>query len=405
MSVAEAHPARARLRLPFMGDGAPRAAEPAGHVAGRLTRAAGPVALALFVGAGIASTQRPLVMAVVAGFVAVGVCAVVALRPATGWRVFAAIAIAASAVAVICSGSQSANLGWFAMCLLAGWCALQAGTRQAVWLCGGIVVFLVAEGTLVSNEVGWGAWIVGTIFSTVVCVLARRQRELLEQLRTAQAGLADRARLEERTRIAREMHDVVGHALTVSLLHVSSARLALDEDLDEARSLLAEAERLGRRSLTEVRQTVGVLRADEPSLVVPMPDVDQLHDLVESFRRAGTAVTVEVSGDVAALTATGGLAVYRILQEALTNVVRHTPRATAHVCLAVIDDGVRLVVDSVDSGRAADLSPGPVGAGIRGMRERAEALGGQLTTGPVRGGWRVEATLPVLLAPVSAESP
>ena len=405
MSVADPHPARARLRLPIMGDRAPRSAEPAGQLADRLTRAAGPVALALFVVAGIASSERPMALAVVVGLVAVVVCTVIAYRPATRWPVFGAIAIAAASVAVICSGSESANLGWFALCLLAGWCALQAGTRQAMWLCGGIVVFLLAEATLVSNEVGWGAWIVGTIFSTVVCVLARRQRELLEQLRTAQAGLADRARLEERTRIAREMHDVVGHALTVSLLHVSSARLALDDDLDEARSMLAEAERLGRRSLAEVRQAVGVLRADEPSPVAPMPDVDQLQELVESFRRAGTPVTVDVSGDVAAVTATGGLAVYRILQEALTNVVRHTPRATAHVRLTVSHESVRLVVDSVDSSLAADPLPGPIGAGIRGMCERAEALGGQLSAGPIRGGWRVDATLPLLLAPVPVESP
>ena len=104
---------------------------------------------------------------------------------------------------------------------------------------------------------GGAAWIAGTTFSAFGCLLARRERDLVQQLRIAQAGLADRVRAEERNRIARELHDVIAHSLTVSLLHVSSARLAVEEDPGEAGQALAEAERLGRECLAEVRQVVG----------------------------------------------------------------------------------------------------------------------------------------------------
>jgi signal transduction histidine kinase len=254
-------------------------------------------------------------------------------------------------------------------------------------------VILCAQWLRISDEPGWGAWIAGTVFTTVVCVLARRQRALIEQLRDAQAGLAERTRAEERNRIAGEMHDVIGHALTVSLLHVSSARLALDDDPDVARASLAEAERLGQQSLAEVRQAVGMLRDQQASTVAPMPGAAQLADLVEAFRRAGREVHLEIDGDPGRLTTTAGLTVYRIVQEALTNVVRHAPDATAWVHLAVLDDRTRLTVE--DNGRTPAVRRGNRdGVGIISMRERAEAVGGRLTAAPAGIGWRVEAVLP-----------
>jgi signal transduction histidine kinase len=290
----------------------------------------------------------------------------------------------------VCNGNPS-TLGWFTLCVLAGWASLYAPTYQAVARSAGIVALLCAQWLRISDEPGWGAWIAGTVFTTVVCALARRQRALIEQLREAQAGLAERSRAEERNRIAGEMHDVIGHALTVSLLHVSSARLALDDDLDMARASLAEAERLGQQSLAEVRQAVGLLREQRGSTVAPMPGAAQLADLVDSFQRAGREVHLEIEGDPGTLTTTAGLTVYRIVQEALTNVVRHAPNATAWVQLAVHADRTRLTVE--DDGGAPDVRPGN-GIGIISMRERAEAVGGRLTAGPAGIGWRVEATLP-----------
>jgi signal transduction histidine kinase len=357
----------------------------------RIVRAAGPLVLAGFVAIGAASSWQPPAVATVAALAVVAIAALLAARSVTGWGLVAGCTAAAVAVAVICAEAPS-NLGWFAVCVLAGWGALRADTRHAAVLCGVIVVILLLQWTVVSDESGWGAWISGTLFTTVACVMARRQRVLLEELQAAQASLADSARLEERTRIAREMHDVVGHALTVSLLHVTSARLALDEDPEEARSSLAEAERLGRQSLAEVRRAVGLLRSDEPARTAPLPGAGQLAELVESFRRAGTPVRLDVEGDPGLLSATEGLAVYRILQEALTNVVRHASGASAAVRLRVDRDTTRLTVQD-DAVQRRNAGPTD-GTGIAGMRERAEALGGRLTVGPTVAGWRVEATLP-----------
>jgi len=248
----------------------------------------------------------------------------------------------------------------------------------------------VAEWTVLSDDSGWAPWLAGTVFTAVVCAFARRQRDLVTQLELAQAGLTARARAEERNRVAGEMHDVIGHALTVSLLHVSSARLALDDDPEEARSSLEEAERLARESLEEVRAAVGLLRTAEPGGAAPMPSAAQLPELVESFRRAGTAVELEVQGDTATLGANRGLAVYRIVQESLTNATRYGDGSPVVVRVAVAGGATTV---TVDSGGVAG-SPVRDGSGLIGMRERAEAFGGRLVAGPWSGGWRVEAELP-----------
>lgn len=354
----------------------------------RVVRGAAAAALALFVSIGAVLSTRPLLVVAGALVVAVGTVAVLLVRSAEGWPLAAGIALVAVMVVVLGTGSP-ANLGWFALCVLAGWCALKAGTVQAVVLVTGMVAVLVWQWTFVSDDAGWGAWIAGTVFTLVVGVLARRQSELVEELREAQSGLADRARVEERNRIAREIHDVIGHSLTVSLLHVSSARLAVEEEPADALAALEEAERLGRQSLAEVRQVVGLMRDDNPGLT-PMPGVDQIEALVESLRRAGTPVELEVVGSTESLTATRGLTAYRILQEALTNVARHAPGATT---LVRVEVGVTETRVSVDSAGAPGVER-PGALGILSMRERSEALGGKLKAGPGGRGWRVEAVLP-----------
>jgi signal transduction histidine kinase len=358
----------------------------------RAGRIAAPAAVALFLVVGIVRSNQPAALALAAGTGSIALCVLLAIRSPTGWPLVTGLAVAAAGVTVVCNGNPS-TLGWFTLCVLAGWAALYAPTPQAVALSAGMVVILCAQWIQISDEPGWGAWIAGTVFTTVVCVLARRQRALIEQLREAQAGLAERTRAEERNRIAGEMHDVIGHALTVSLLHVSSARLALDDDLDEARASLAEAERLGQQSLAEVRQAVGMLRDQQASSVSPMPGVAQLADLVDSFRRAGREMHLQIEGDPGMLTTTAGLTVYRIVQEALTNVVRHAPNATAWVHLAVLADRTLLTVED-DGGLPAVRAAEGNGVGIISMRERAEAVGGRLAAGPAGIGWRVEAVLP-----------
>jgi signal transduction histidine kinase len=208
-------------------------------------------------------------------------------------------------------------------------------------------------------------------------------------LRAAQAGLAERAQAEERSRIARELHDVIAHSLTVSLLHVTSARLALDEDREEAARALEEAERLGRQSLDEARHAVGLLRADgrsDPNM--PLPGSVDVPALVERFRAAGADVRSTVTGDLSVLPGTVGLATYRILQESLTNALKHAPRASSVVAVTVDDRSVRLSVNT--SGPPGHGS----GLGLVGMRERAESLGGRFSAGPGGSGWLVTAEIP-----------
>jgi signal transduction histidine kinase len=300
-----------------------------------------------------------------------------------------AVAIASGGVIVVCQGEPS-NVGWFAIPTLAGWCAMATPvlTVLVYWL--GAVLLFLGELVFVSRDAGWAAWIGGTSFAVVGCYFGRRQRDLVAQLREAQAGLALRAQAEERNRIARELHDVIAHSLTVSLLHVSSARLALDEDPHEAAAALEEAERLGRQSLDEVRHAVGLLRRDgQHDPTAPLPGSLDVPALVERFRAAGAEVSAHLEGDLAALPSTVGLAAYRIVQEALTNAAKHAPRAPAHVELRVEPEAVRLCVDSAGPPQQGN------GLGLVGMRERAESLGGHCEAGPGGSGWLVRAELPL----------
>ncbi len=361
----------------------------------RTARVAGPAALALFAVVGMVISQRPTALAVSVAAAVVALGGLLAWRGVRGWALGVGL-LAAGCGIVVLGHEQSSNLGWFGICVLAGWMALVAPVREAVLFCSALVALLVGQWLNDSSEPGWGAWISGTVFTATACVFARQQRLLVVQLKEAQAGLAERARAEERNRIAGEMHDVIGHALTVSLLHVSSARLSLDDDDPaEARESLAEAERLAQRSLAEVRAAVGLMRDHDPlsdhnSTVTPMPEAGDVVELVESFRRAGATVELVVDGDLAALGATRGLAVYRIVQEALTNAARHAPGSAVSVRIETGRGDTTVTVASTGT-------PDPdarEGSGLLGMRERAEALGGTLVAGPWQGGWRVEAVLP-----------
>jgi signal transduction histidine kinase len=301
--------------------------------------------------------------------------------------VYAAVAVAG--IAIIGNGSSS-NVGWFAVCLLAAWCALVGGRRDGLIVWGGALALFGAEWLWVQVDTGWAAWLAGTTLATLAGLLVRHERDLVAQLHAAQAGLTDRAKAEERNRIARELHDVIAHTLTVSLLHVTSARLAVEFDPADAARSLAEAERLGRESLAEVRSAVGLLRQDgDVSGTAPLPGASEVPALVQRFRSAGVEVTLSVDGDVSRLPATAGLAVYRIVQEAMTNAIKHAPGSTIAVCLTVDTASVGLAVDS--SGAPGDGT----GLGVISMRERAESLGGSCSAGPGGGGWLVQATLPL----------
>ena len=334
---------------------------------------------AAFIAIGLARLNPDPAAAVVAALVAAAAAVVLVSRRGP---LLMLAAIATAGVAVLGHG-MSSNVGWFAVCLLAAWCVLIGGRRDGLIYLAGVLALFAGEWLWVTSDPGWGAWMAGSTLTVLAGLLIRHEVDLVSQLRAAQAGLAERARAQERNRIARELHDVIAHTLTVSLLHVTSARLAVEHDPADAARALAEAERLGQESLAEVRLAVGMLRQpDERSRTAPLPGVDSLPTLVERFQAAGADVSLTVDGDTGRLPATTGLAVYRILQEALTNAVKHAPSAATEARLTVDTGTVELTVDS-----AGEPGTG-TGVGVLSMRERAESLGGSCQAGPGgRAGW------------------
>jgi signal transduction histidine kinase len=350
----------------------------------------GVLAVFVAVGVGRRAADEPLI-ATAGALIALGFGAV-AIFGRPRW-ILAATAAGSVGVALLGAGTAS-TVAWFGLPVFAAWCALAAPLVVTGLYWAGAMLLLAGEAIFASPDPGWAAWVGGTCFSVVGCTFARRQRDLAGQLREAQAGLAERAQAEERNRIARELHDVIAHSLTVSLLHVTSARLALDEDHDAAVRALDEAERLGRQSLEEVRHAVGLLHragASDPS--TPLPGSLDLPALIDGFRNAGADVSSTLDGDLAGLPNTVGLAAYRIVQESLTNAVKHAPGAAATVQVSVRPESVQLSVESAGApGRGTGL-------GLGGMRERAESLGGECTAGPGGAGWLVRAVLPLRPAP------
>jgi signal transduction histidine kinase len=345
--------------------------------------------LTIFVG--IAAGQHPhphrsLAVSVVAAVLTVGLGALMVRAPkllSVGYAV-----AATGTITLLCHPSPS-SVGWLGTCAIAAWLILAVGRTAGIAYGAGVIVLFGSEWIWGDTDPGWGPWMVGLTFSVLSALLIRHELGLVAQLRAAQASLADSARTEERNRIARELHDVIAHTLVVSQLHVASARLAVQNDPADAVRSLAEAERLGRESLAEVRRAVGLLRdADHETGLAPLPGAADVTALVERFRTAGADVTLTVTGELAAVSATAGLALYRIAQEALTNAVKHASGWPVTVDIDVADDRVTLLVET-------GAPPGSgTGVGLSSMSERAASVGGRCTAGPGGRGWQVRAELP-----------
>ena len=238
-------------------------------------------------------------------------------------------------------------------------------------------------------------------------VAARRRylAGLAEQAERERAAEAERARQqvrEERVRIARELHDVVAHTLAVITVQAGVGRRLMTKRPEEAGTALESIETIGRTAQEELRVVLGLLR-DEGSrttTLAPTPRLVDVKELAETVRASGTPVDLRMSGTDRPLSAALELSVYRVVQEALTNVVKHAPGARATVDLAVCDHEIRL--DVTDDGGppghpsgAVHMQSGP-GHGIVGMRERITAFGGRLAAGPLADrGFRVTAQVPI----------
>ncbi len=229
--------------------------------------------------------------------------------------------------------------------------------------------------------------------------LMRTQRLLLTEQIQAQEALAQHAAADERRRIAREVHDVIAHSLSVTLLHVTGARRALqqDRDVDDAVEALQQAERLGRQAMADIRRTVGLLdnSPTKSAPAAPEPGIDDIAALVEDFQRAGLAVTLSIDGSTQHVSAAVGHALYRITQESLTNVAKHASDSKSTVTLAVSAASAKLAVNNRLPAAVAATPSSPEGRGLRGMRQRVELLGGVIDVGPTRDGWSVCAEIPL----------
>jgi signal transduction histidine kinase len=247
------------------------------------------------------------------------------------------------------------------------------------------------------SEINVGIWILGIAFPWALARGVARQTQLSAQLVATKRELAHQALLSERRRIARDVHDFVGHGLAAVMLQVTSARHVLRRDPDAAEEALRAAEDVGRRSMQELRRTVSLLRSEDETLdVAPLPSALDIPTLVDEARAGGLAVDLRTDGDLARIAPGVGVALYRIAQEALANATRHAPRARTTLGVELADGEVRLVAETSGPTSAVQAAePERRQYGLIGMRERATALGGEFTAGPTPEGWRVTCELPL----------
>ena len=246
-------------------------------------------------------------------------------------------------------------------------------------------------------EIGVSVWILGIVFPWALGRALARQVQLASELEATRSELAQQALFAERRRIARDVHDFVGHGLAAVMLQVTSARHVLRRDPVAAEEALLSAEEVGRHSMRELRRTIGLLRSDGERGVAPPPvSARELPALVEHARSAGLPIELRAPEDLSDLPPSVSVAVYRIAQEALANAVRHAPRARTALTVELADGRVHLTAESAGAPTAPPTDePGRPQYGLLGMRERATALGGELSAGPSPAGWRVSCWLPL----------
>jgi signal transduction histidine kinase len=371
-------------------------------------RALGVVGMAVVVAATIASEPSPalhgeglgVLLALVVLLAGVG-ASFPRRRLPPGRRIAGMLAVAAAGIALQALQPHGAALGaaYYVIAIGAVRMPVRTAAALSVLTVGGLAV---AAALSADNP---GATVVGTVFSTLpwflVFRLMRHLREgrdraegLVEELRESREAHAQSAALNERARLARDMHDVLAHSLSALALQLEATRLlARDRGSDPAVvEAIERAHHLAAGGLEEARRAIAALRGDE------LPGPERFAALAAAFEEHSSATcTVMVTGEPRELGAEARLALYRTAQEALTNVRRHAAAERVELRLHFAPDGATLVVQ--DHGPGAPVAVGGEGSrsggyGLTGMRERAELLGGRLTAAPVEDGFRVELWLP-----------
>ncbi len=298
-------------------------------------------------------------------------------------------------VALMLGGYDSGALPWVVL-VGAYTVAAYRPTRELAFAAVFALALLIALLVGPTRDFGAGEFLSGVAAFAVVMIIgwtmqARRQR--IDSFDDEQEEAARRAATEERLRIAQELHDVVAHSLGVIAVQAGVGMHVIDSDPDEARRALENISRASRTSLTEIRRLLGMVRDSEGvPRYAPAPGLADLPRLVEGVTGVGLAVDVRVEGDIDAVPGSVGVTAYRIVQEALTNTLRHAEAHRATVRLDTTPGELRIEV--ADDGR------GPTGAslgghGLVGMRERVAVYGGSLEVGPdATGGFRIAARLP-----------
>jgi len=291
--------------------------------------------------------------------------------------------------------------------LVSGAYMLGARTQGRVLAAGTIALIvalavdaIVEESQTVSALLFFTFFVVGLPVAAGQATRSRAQLadELADRavaLERAREGEAQAAVQEERARIARELHDVVAHDVSVMVVQAAAAKRIVEREPDRAEEAIVSIEGTVREALAEMRRLLGVLRrGDEDLALAPQPSLSRVDALLARTRAAGLDVALERSGDDAPLPAGVDLAAYRVVQEALANVVRHA--RAEHATVRLTYDPRAVVVEVVDDGRGAADGGGKAGHGLIGLRERVDLYGGDFEAGPrAEGGFGVRARLPV----------
>jgi signal transduction histidine kinase len=305
------------------------------------------------------------------------------------------------------------TVGWVAAVQLAIWgdpqilasgiayfCSLYA---LAVWtptrtFATGLILLAASSGVAVAGTVPLQNVFLFTVVAIVVMLLVRRvvgDREHRAQLAERERDIVAReAVVEERARIARELHDAIAHNVSMMVVQAGAERRVVGDTPGTTREVLETIEQIGRGALTEMRRLVGMLRSDEGDPLAPQPGLRDLPRLVTQVREAGLPVELSVEGEPRDLPVGLELSAYRIVQEALTNALKHAGEAQARVCVVYGPDSLELEIVDDGAGVSAGIPSG--GHGLVGMRERVALYGGRFQAAQrAAGGFEVRVALPI----------